>query len=177
MRKVILFIAMSLDGYIADKNGNVDWLVGQDPRQDDLDTYTSFIESVDTVIMGYKTYDQIVSVLSPDVWVYEDLKSYVFTHKSIPSTHHIHFINDDVCQFVKELRKEEGKDIWICGGANIIQQLLQNDMIDEYIITIIPTILGKGISLFSTLQDEMKLEVKDVQERNGIVQINYQRKR
>ena len=70
MRKVTLFIAMSLDGYIADSKGKVDWLEGQDENVESPDIYGEFIKDIDTVIMGRNTYDQIVTELSPDDWVY-----------------------------------------------------------------------------------------------------------
>ena len=69
MRKISLFIAMSLDGYIADREGSVDWLRGQDNDGEDMDTYSKFAESIDTVIMGWNTYHQITTELSPEEWV------------------------------------------------------------------------------------------------------------
>lgn len=65
MRKVILFIAASLDGYIADNNGRVDWIVGQSSSEENIDTYSIFIKDVDTVVMGWNTYYQIITELSP----------------------------------------------------------------------------------------------------------------
>lgn len=70
--------------------------------------------------MGFKTYSQIVSILSYDTRVYEDLMSYVFTHQAISSTYNIHFINEDVCKFIENPKKEEDKDIWICDRVHII---------------------------------------------------------
>ena len=89
MRKVILFIAMSLDGYIANQNGGVDWLQGQDSNQETKDIYTEFIQNIDTVIMGWNTYHQIVTELSPDQWIYSSLQSYVITHNQKESTENI----------------------------------------------------------------------------------------
>lgn len=85
MRKVVLFIAMSLDGYIADEHGNVDWLNGQDMSVENIDTYSVFMRDVDTVIMGWDTYHQIVTELSPTEWIYANLTSYVITHRKLPS--------------------------------------------------------------------------------------------
>ena len=82
MRKIRLYIAMSLDGYIADKNGGVSWLSGHGQDEENIDTYSEFIKNVDTVIMGWNTYHQIVTELSPQEWVYADLKSYVITHRN-----------------------------------------------------------------------------------------------
>ena len=80
MRKVILFIAMSLDGYIADNNGNVDWLLGHGNDSENIDIYSEFIQGVDTILMGWNTYHQITTDLSPTEWIYADLTTYVITH-------------------------------------------------------------------------------------------------
>lgn len=176
MRKVILFIAMSLDGYIADENGRVDWLNGQDEDKENIDTYSVFIKDVDTVIMGWNTYHQIVTELSPETWVYKDLTSYVVTHRQLSSTDHIIFTEKNPCDIVKKLKIQEGKNIWICGGANVIYQLVKEDVIDEYYISVIPTILGSGISLFDTIQKEIKLKLEKTQAYNGIVDLVYSRR-
>ena len=81
MKKVVLYIAMSLDGFIAAEDGNVGWLVGQDEAAKTEDTYSDFVRGVDTVVMGWNTYHQIVTQLSPEEWVYGDLRSYVITHR------------------------------------------------------------------------------------------------
>lgn len=176
MRKVVLFIAMSLDGYIADENGNVDWLSGQDEKEETIDTYSIFIKDVDTVVMGWNTYHQIVTELSPTKWVYDDLTSYVITHKELPSTDKIIFVRKNPCDIVSELKQEQGRDIWICGGANIIQQLIKADLIDKYYISVIPTILGSGIRLFQVNPMEIKLKLVHTQTYNGITDLVYIRR-
>lgn len=155
MRKAALYIAMSLDGYIADKYGKVDWLGGHG-GEESADTYSEFIKNVDTVVMGWNTYNQIITELSPKKWVYEQLTSYVITHRALPSTYNIKFVSDSPCGIVKRLKEENGKTIWICGGGNIIQPLIQGGLIDEYRISVIPTILGSGIRLFEELPNEIK---------------------
>ena len=82
MKKVTVFIAMSLDGYIADSKGNVDWLAGQGNDDDNIDSYSEFAKEIDTVVMGWNTYHQIVTELSPDEWVYSDFTAYVITHNT-----------------------------------------------------------------------------------------------
>ncbi|MDO5540844.1 MAG: dihydrofolate reductase family protein [Eubacteriales bacterium] len=175
MRKVILFIAMSLDRYIADKNGSVDWLDGQGGNEENIDTYSIFIKDIDTVVMGWNTYHQIVTELSPAEWVYDDLTSYVITHRGLSSTNKIIF-TENACDIVRKLKQEQGKNIWICGSANIIQQLMKDDLIDEYYISVIPTILGSGICLFGTLPKEIKLKLIYTQTCNGITDLVYTRR-
>lgn len=176
MRKVVLFIAMSLDGYIADENGKVDWLVGENPEAENLDTYSEFVKNVDTVIMGWNTYHQVVSELSPDEWIYKDLQSYVITHRELHNTENVIFSNESPCDIVKKLKQQKEKDIWICGGSTIIHQLVKENLIDVYYITVIPTLLGKGIRLFESGSQEIKLQLIKTQSYNGMTDLVYKRR-
>ena len=159
MRNVTLFIAMSLDGYIAKKDGSVDWLQGQETEQDDMVSYQEFIQDVDTVIMGWNTYHQIITELSPERWLYEHLDSYIFTHRKLIGKENIHFIQGDICESILHMKRQEGKDIWICGGADIIQPLIEQNIIDTYHISVIPIILGSGIPLFQGRKTILKLKL------------------
>lgn len=176
MRKTVLFIAMSLDGYIADEKGGVDWLTGQDADEETIDVYSEFIENIDTVIMGCNTYKQIVKELSPNEWVYNDLTSYVITHNENFQRDNIRFCSEKPEKLVGRLLKEDGKDIWICGGANIAQQLIDKDMIDRYYISVIPTIMGKGKRLFGITDLVIKLKLIKTQSYNGITDLVYERR-
>lgn len=173
MRKVTLYIAMSLDGYIADSNGKTDWLGGHNNEEENINTYSAFIKNIDSVVMGWNTYHQITTELSPDDWVYKELTSYVITHRALPSTGDIKFVHDSPCGVVKKLKTEQGKGIWICGGRNIIQPLIRDGLIDEYHIAVIPTILGSGIHLFGELANEIKLRLIRTQTYNGITELIY----
>lgn len=176
MRKIVLFIAMSLDGYIADTDGGVGWLSGQTPDADDMVSYDKFIKDIDIVIMGAKTYHQIATELSPDDWIYHGLTSYIITHHPTQSTDEIKFTDEDPSQLVNRLKAEKGKDIWICGGAAIVGQLIKDDLIDKYYISVIPTILGGGIRLFDAAEKEMKLKLIETQSYNGITDLVYERR-
>ncbi|MBD5148103.1 MAG: dihydrofolate reductase [Oscillibacter sp.] len=173
MRKVVLYIAMSLDGYIADGQGKVDWLRGQTGGSENPDAYSAFVESVDTVVMGWNTYHQIATELSPEEWVYSALTSYVVTHRTLPSTDGVRFVGEDPCALVRRLRREPGRGIWICGGGTIIQPLIRAGLIDEYDISVIPTILGSGIRLFEAIPKEIKLNLTRTQVDDGIVELVY----
>lgn len=170
-----MYIAMSLDGYIADKHGRVDWLCGHDDGEN-ADTYSEFIREVDTVVMGWNTYHQITTELSPNEWVYEQLTSYVITHRAMTPTDNIKFVSDDPCVIVKRLRDGDGKTVWICGGGNIVQPLIRDGLIDEYRISVIPTVLGSGIRLFGELSGEIKLKLMSTQVYNGITELIYVRR-
>lgn len=176
MRKVILFIALSLDGYIADNNGGVDWGHGHNDDSNSPDTYSEFIKDIDTVLMGWNTYHQVRTELSPNKWVYENLQSYVFTHRQETSTDNIHFTAEQPAEVVKQLKQQSGKDIWICGGASLVQQLAQQNLIDEYYLTIVPTLLGQGIRLFNTLPNPINLQLIGTKSYNGFIELRYQQK-
>lgn len=176
MRKVILFISMSLDGYIADRNGGVGWLSGQSDSAGDMDSYGEFIDGIDTVLMGGNTYRQIVNELSPDEWVYKGLKSYVISRCGGENSDEVFFTDESPVKLVEELKPAEGSGIWICGGAAIARQLIKADMIDRYHISIIPTILGGGIRLFGEGGRELKLKLIKTQSYNGITDLVYERR-
>ena len=175
MRKISLFIAMSLDGYIADSRGSVDWLQGQGDGED-IDTYSEFIKGIDTILMGWNTYHQIVTELSPGEWIYRDCMTYVITHNEHISSEKIRFVNMNPTDLIKSLRKENGRDIWICGGANLVQQLVNQDLIDCYHITVIPVLLGSGVRLFENTKHEIKLKLLDTRSYNGMTDLIYVRR-
>lgn len=174
MRKVILYIAMSLDGYIADNEGGVAWLEGVNQDYIGDYGYHDFLAGVDTVILGARTYQQIVEELSPEKWVYSGMQSYVLTHQPLPDKDEIHFVQQPIEQLLAELCHQAGKNIWICGGASIAQQLMALNLIDEYDLSIMPCILGDGIALFGKMAS-IPLKLISSQVENGIVRCRYKR--
>lgn len=174
MRKTIVYIAMSVDGYIADKQGGVEWLVGDNAGGGSMGSYPLFIESVDTIVLGYKTYRQIKTELSPDEWIYKGKTSYVITHTPEPSTDEIRFSPESLPDLVSRLKAGTGQDIWICGGASIVNQLRAADLIDRYHITVIPTILGEGIPLFEPQSSPTRLRLVSTGEYDGMVDLVYE---
>lgn len=176
MRTVILYIAMSLDGYIADSRGQVDWLTGHNSQEETADSYSDFVRTVDTVVMGWNTYRQITEELSPDEWVYSDLTSYIITHRNLPAKDKITFVSDDPCKVIDRLKAQQGASIWVCGGGQIVQPLVARNLIDEYHIAIIPTLLGSGIRLFGENFGEIPLKLLRTQSSNGITELVYRRR-
>lgn len=172
-RKVILYIAVSLDGYIADRKGRTDGLVGQDPEYQGDYGYGAFIAGVDTVIMGRKTYSQIVTELSPEKWPYENMKSYIFTRREMDDQRGIAFIQRKPEKFIRELKEKPGKDIWICGGSNLANQLMDAGVIDEYHLNIMPVVLGGGVPLFDKAHPGLRLCMERVREINGVIDVVY----
>ncbi len=184
MRKISLFIAMSLDGYIADNKGDVGWLRGQGDDDENIDVYSEFVKDIDTILMGWNTYYQIITKLSPDEWIYDDFTTYVITHRECTSSEFkgsIAYVLDGASEdeLVKDvftkIKEENGKDIWICGGANLVWQLMNEDFIDYYYITVIPTLLGSGIRLFENGKKEIRLKLLNTQSYNGMTDLIYMR--
>ena len=134
------------------------------------------MKDIDTVLMGWNTYHQIITELSPNEWIYGDFTTYVVTHSKHTSSDIIRFTDLSPVETVKKLREENGKDVWICGGANLIQQLVREDLIDCYYITVIPTILGSGIRLFENAGHEIKLRLLKTQTYNGMIDLIYMRR-
>ncbi len=174
MRKVKLYIAMSLDGFIANDKGSVDFIEGDGSDENNFGTYNEFYESIDTVIIGKNTYDQIVNELSPDEWPYEGKMSYIITSGEIKESENIKK-SSNLIECINTLKKSSGKDIWICGGASIVNQLINENLIDEYRVTIIPTILSKGTKLFD-IKEQLKLKLISYTSYNGFVEVKYEKR-
>ena len=172
-RKVILYIAMSLDGYIARQDGDIGWLSLVEQTGEDYG-YNDFIATVDTVILGRKTYDKVLSFGIG--FPHADKECYVITRSEIPSKEKITFYNKDLKELVTTLKDKTGKNIFIDGGAEIVNELVKQNLIDEYIISIIPILLGNGIKLFNDSAREQQLQCINVQKfESGLVQLHYER--
>lgn len=175
--KVVLYIAMSLDGYIADIDGQVEWLEGDGSDRDNNGTYQNFIEGVKTVILGHSTYYQVANELSVGEWPYEDKMSYVLTHRKLENQSNIVFTDEPIVDLVHHLKGQGGDgDIWLCGGASIVNQALEQQLIDEFRITVIPTILGEGIPLFNQTHKTL-LSLVETHTYNGMVELVYKKRR
>lgn len=172
MKKIKLYIAASIDGYIAGSDGDLDWLTEfPNPEKNDYG-YKDFFESIDTVIMGGCTYRDILGM---DVlWPYRDKRTYVVTRNPLSAKENIHFITENMTATFSQLKQEDGKDIWLVGGGKLTTMLLNQDLVDEMIIIYIPVILGDGILLFPDKPKESQWRLKDtVSYKNGVVQVSY----
>lgn len=154
MRKIKLYIAQSIDGFIATPSGSVEWLNSESDTEVDENAYgySDFYKSIDTTLMGYNTYKEILNFGIP--FPYSDKKNFVFSrsHKELDENP-VEFITENVVEFISDLKNLKGKDIWLVGGSEINKLLLNKNLIDEIIITIKSTILGKGIPLFANGTD------------------------
>jgi dihydrofolate reductase len=172
-RKVILYIATSLDGYIAKPNDDLSFL--SIVQQDGEDYgYADFVKSVDTVILGRKTYEWVMSQVSE--FPHSDKKSYIITRSSRQSIGKTHFYSGKLEDLISKLKAEQGKNIFIDGGAEIVNELLKENLIDEFIISIIPIFVGNGTKLFKDGRPEQLLElVSTKQFDKGLIQLHYKR--
>lgn len=175
-RKVILYTAVSLDGYIADKNGKTGWIGGEYGSYQGDYGLSGFMSIVDTVIMGMETYKQITGELSPGAWPYAGKTTYVLSHRPAEDTEEIKFIDSKISTLIQNLQQEEGSNIWICGGADVANQAVAENLIDEYHLTVMPIILGSGIRLFKDNNKEIKLHLVKNINKNGVIDCLYEKR-
>ena len=175
MRKIKLYIASSLDCFIADENGSIDWLFS------DADYgYADFYNSIDTILVGRKTYEQFLTF---EEYPYKGKKVYVFTHnnareqKKKKTTSDVEYVDKDIPEFVRRLLQQpfsNGGDIWLLGGGEILSLFLNADLVDEIILSVHPIILGKGIPLFNNIEKSVKLRLlESIPFESGLVQLRY----
>jgi dihydrofolate reductase len=142
--KVILYIAMSLDGYIARPDGAVDWL--DDVEGEGDNGYGEFYSQVGTVIMGRKTYEEVLKLT--DEFPYAGKNCYVLTRQPLESTSYVTFTDEDTETLVSRLKKVSDGYVWLVGGGQLVRQFLEKKLIDEMELYIIPKTIGEGIPLF-----------------------------
>lgn len=173
MRRVVLYIATSLDGYIAKPDGGIEWLSIVDRSGEDYG-YHEFIQTVDTVVIGRKTFDKIHS--NGNGFPHKDKKCYVITRQDKAPENNIIYYKDNLADLILKLKSTPGKNIYCDGGAEIVNSLMKNDLIDDYIISIIPVFLGKGIRLFDDYRKKMDLKLINSKSYvSGLVQFHYRR--
>jgi dihydrofolate reductase len=171
-RKLILYIAMSLDGYIAKPNDDLSFLTLVEKEGEDYG-YTDFESTVDTVIIGRKTYDWVIKHFD---FPHTDKDTYIITRTKRQDKGSIKFYTGELTTLITKLKKQEGKHIFCDGGAEIVTELLKNSLIDEFIISVIPIILGNGTRLFKEGIAEQQLKLLDVKTfETGLTQVCYAR--
>ncbi len=143
MRKLKLYIAASVDGFIAGPNGDMAWLDEAGTAEDY--GYGEFYDSIDTTLMGMETYRV---VLTADEFPYPDKTNYVFTRAEREDEPHVKFVNEDVAGFTSSLLEGPGRDVWLVGGGQINTIMLNEGLVDEIILTSFPIVLGTGIPPF-----------------------------
>lgn len=168
MRPIILYIASSLDGFIAREKGEIDWL----PTQGEFG-YNEFLASVDTIIMGRKTY---ALCLSFPEWHYTGKKCYVLTRntKKMKPDARVEFISDGIALAKRLQRQKSKKNIWILGGGQVVGLFLNAHLIDELRVFVVPKLIGKGIPLFQGIKKDISLQLMKTHAfPEGLVEMRY----
>jgi dihydrofolate reductase len=172
MRKVVLGLGISLDGYIARPDGAVDFLFM--PKDYSMG---SFFATIDTAIMGRKTYD--VALKMGGGFSDSKMKDYVFSHSQPPGERGgVTFVNETPKSFLANLRKFSGKNIWLMGGGELARDFLKDDLVDELYIGIVPILIGEGIPLFPSSFPERKFTLLESKTfLRGLIALKYARAR
>ncbi len=177
MRKISLFIATSLDGYIAKPDDDLSFLRLIEKEGEDYG-YAEFTNTIDTLIVGRRTYDYVLEEIGPSHYDNGQRDVYVITRTERPQVGRTIFYTGDITELVKRLKSEKGKNIYCDGGAEIINELLKHDLIDEFIISVIPVLLGDGIKLFKDGRPEQRLEFITAKTfETGLIQLYYRREK
>lgn len=178
IKKVILDLAVTLDGFIEGPNGEVDWCI----MDDDMD-FDGFLTSIDTIFYGRVSYDmwgnyQSETNASPAeqaLWqAVHSKEKFVFSSQN-KHDDKATFVSTDIANKVTEIKKQGGKDIWLYGGASLIKTFIQLGLVDTYRISVHPIALGSGKPLFENLTKRVELKlIKTNVFKSGVVQLTYE---
>ena len=171
MPTTVLYIASSLDGYIARADGGIDWLSAVDSPATDYG-YADFYAGIDAIAMGSRTYEQ---VLGFGEWPYFGKQTFVFTRRTLERvSQDVSFISQNPNEFVCGLGPTGVRTLWLAGGGELIASFMAHRLIDEYIISVVPTVLGNGIRLFRSPLPQHRLELlQRTDYPMGLVQLHY----
>ena len=170
-RKVIVYIATSLDGYIAKPNDDIGFLSIVEQDGEDYG-YADFIKTVDAVIVGRKTYDKVISMGFD--FPHADKDTYIITRTPRPDIGSVKFYTGDLKVLVGKLKSGNGKNIFCDGGAEIVNELLKDKLVDELIISVVPVLVGNGTKLFNDGRPEQRLELISIKQfKKGLTQLHY----
>ena len=168
--KVVLYIAMSLDGYIAKPDGSVDWLF--DVEGDGGDNgYAEFYKTIGTCVMGRLTYDEVLKL--SDDFPYANVPCYVLSRSEQPSAPHVTFTDEALDTLIPELKRTSEGDVWLVGGGQLVAAFLESSLIEELYIAVIPKVLGEGIPLFPEGTVPSTFQLTDVQKLGQMVMLSY----
>ncbi len=170
-RKVILYIAASLDGYIAKSGDNLDFLQLVETPGEDYG-YQEFYDQVETIILGRRTYDWVISKIGE--FPHQGKETYVLTKTERPPVGSINFYSGDIAKLIATLKSKPGKHIFVDGGAQTVHRFLKLGLIDELIISFIPVLLGEGMRLFQEGFPEQNLKlIGSKNYSSGLLQAHY----
>ncbi len=171
MCRLIYYAACSVDGYIAGPKGEIDWLSAFESEGEDYG-YKAFYDSIDALLMGRNTFDQLQSF---GAWPYPDKPCWVVTtRKSSSDRPNIRFTTLQLPALLAQLQAQHMNRVWLVGGSRLAAAFREEDLISDYIITLLPVILGDGIPLLETTQKRDNLTLKDyLSFGGGVLQLHY----
>lgn len=175
MRKVKYSVGASLDGYIAAPDGSVDWLERATAKAKGEDFgMRAFFRSIDTVLMGRKTYE-IALKLGMAKGGYPKMKNYVFSRTLPPGERDgIEIVSGNIAAFIKKLKKQRGKDIWLCGGGELAREALRENALDEITLGVVPMLIGGGLPTFPPGFSETALTLVECKQyKGGVLGLTY----
>ena len=176
-RKVIVYIAASIDGFIAGPDGDLSFLSSVEKEGEDYG-YAEFTANIDTIILGRKTYDYVLQEIGNSHYDNGQRDIYVITRTERPQVGRTIFYTGNLTELVNRLKSESGKNIYCDGGAEVINELLKHDLIDDFIISVIPVLLGNGTRLFKDGRPEQTLKFIEAKTfETGLTQLHYERKK
>ncbi len=169
MRKIVLQLAVSLDGYIEGPNGEFDWcFTDQDYGM------SEFFKRIDSTFMGRKSYELVLAMESEAPPGFPKMKEYVFSTTMSNTKEGVILIRGDIKNEVEKIKKEKGKDIWLFGGAELISSLMNLQLVDEIILAVHPVVLGSGKALFKDIKERTWLTLTSHKiYPNGLVFLTY----
>lgn len=174
-RKVVLNIACSLDGYIATEEESLDWLFKVEGQEEANKGIAEFDQTVDTVVMGRKTFDWVMEELKGEN-PYADKVTYVYSRSAKESSANIRYTQEEPKRLIESIRHQKGKNIWLMGGGVVIRDFLEADLVDELIITIAPILLGEGIPLFKKGNYYLEWTLKGTRQVGQFAELKLERK-
>lgn len=167
-------IACSLDGYIATKEDSLEWLFDVDGQEEANKGIAEFDQTVDTVIMGRRTFDWVMEEMKGEN-PYKDKMTYVYSHHQ-EIFENIQYTQEEPVKLINMLRKQKGKNIWLMGGGLVIRDFLEAGLVDELIITVAPVLLGEGIRLFKEGNYSSEWTLKRTRQVGQFAELNLERK-
>ncbi len=174
-RKLILYISMSLDGFLATNEDDLSWLSVVEKEGEDYG-YVEFNSTVDTYIVGRKTYDIVLKLTGGTFPPAGQHKCYVITRQERENKNGVTFYNGDIEELIIRLKNENGKNIYCDGGGQIVKLLMDKNLIDEYRISVIPIILGDGKRLFKGGIPKINLKALPCEQyESGLIQLRYEK--
>lgn len=173
MSKVICNLAISLDGYIAKLDHSVNFLPSE-MNEENSQSFKDFLNDIDVIVMGSTSYDRMIELGGNQ---FEDKLTYVLTTQEYADEKNVIFIEKELDELLIDIKDNAKKNIWLFGGAKVLKQFIEIDAVDEFIITIVPIIIGTGIPLFLFTKEEKELELVRTEIIDQNVTLHYKRKR